>query len=117
MLVIDLATEMPDSLGRLLEADDVKTRLIPAFGLDQGDRFALSSFVDSHRPGIGFDLIIDDASHMLGPTKTSFEVLFPRLRPGGLYFVEDWTVDCGLDGAGTQTSGRRRLREAVGNHE
>ncbi|AQU99939.1 hypothetical protein B2D07_03530 [Desulfococcus multivorans] len=37
------------------------------------------------------DLVIDDASHMYGLTKTSFEVLFPLLRPGGLYIIEDWT--------------------------
>jgi hypothetical protein len=36
------------------------------------------------------DLIIDDASHMYGLTKTSFETLFPLLRPGGLYIIEDW---------------------------
>ena len=31
------------------------------------------------------DLVIDDASHLYVPTRTSFEALFPRLRPGGLY--------------------------------
>ena len=36
------------------------------------------------------DLVIDDASHHYGPTKTSFEVLFPLLRPGGLFLLEDW---------------------------
>lgn len=36
------------------------------------------------------DLIIDDASHFYEPTKASFEALFPLLRPGGLYVIEDW---------------------------
>ena len=36
------------------------------------------------------DLVIDDASHMYQPTKASFEALFPCLRPGGLYVIEDW---------------------------
>src|SRR5215207_423787 len=36
------------------------------------------------------DLVIDDASHRLEPTRTSFETLFPRLRDGGLYLIEDW---------------------------
>ena len=38
------------------------------------------------------DLVVDDASHYLDPTRASFDVLFPRLRPGGLYVIEDWTI-------------------------
>lgn len=42
--------------------------------------------------GIGaFDIIIDDASHVGDLTKKSFELLFEsRLKPGGLYVLEDW---------------------------
>jgi len=36
------------------------------------------------------DLVLDDASHMYRETKKSFEILFPLLRPGGLYIIEDW---------------------------
>ena len=39
------------------------------------------------------DLVVDDASHLYGPTKASFEILFPLLRPGGLYLIEDWAWD------------------------
>jgi hypothetical protein len=35
------------------------------------------------------DLIIDDASHVCPLTIKSFEILFPILKPGGLYFCED----------------------------
>lgn len=35
------------------------------------------------------DLIIDDASHRSELTIRSFEILFPLLKPGGLYFCED----------------------------
>jgi predicted methyltransferase len=34
------------------------------------------------------DLVVDDTSH-LGPTRASFNTLFPRLRPGGVYVIED----------------------------
>ncbi len=37
------------------------------------------------------DLVLDDASHLYGPTKASFECLFPLMRPGGLYIIEDWS--------------------------
>ncbi|HYL98694.1 MAG TPA: glycoside hydrolase family 99-like domain-containing protein, partial [Blastocatellia bacterium] len=36
------------------------------------------------------DLVIDDGSHLAGPTRAAFEVLFPLLPPGGLYIIEDW---------------------------
>jgi cephalosporin hydroxylase len=36
------------------------------------------------------DLVVDDASHMYEETKASFETLFPLLRPGGIYIIEDW---------------------------
>ena len=36
-----------------------------------------------------FDVIIDDGSHVARDIRTSFEVLFNYLRPGGWYVVED----------------------------
>ncbi|MGB0651967.1 MAG: SAM-dependent methyltransferase [Thermoplasmatota archaeon] len=39
----------------------------------------------------GFDVIIDDASHLGHLTEASFWHLFDNhLRPGGLYVIEDW---------------------------
>ncbi len=37
----------------------------------------------------GFDIIIDDGSHHPAHVIASFEMLFPYLKPGGLYIVED----------------------------
>jgi hypothetical protein len=36
-----------------------------------------------------FDIVIDDGSHVNEHVKTSFRCLFPFVRPGGLYVVED----------------------------
>lgn len=36
-----------------------------------------------------FDIIIDDASHVSSLTIRSLEILWPMLRPGGVYAVED----------------------------
>ena len=36
-----------------------------------------------------FDLIIDDGSHASFHQQLAFKVLFPQLRPGGLYIIED----------------------------
>lgn len=63
------------------------------YGVDQGDRERLARLVDEDLAGEQIDIVFDDASHILGPTRTSFEVLFPRLRPGGTFFIEDWCLD------------------------
>jgi len=37
-----------------------------------------------------WDLIVDDASHQAGPTVRTLDNLWPTLRPGGYYVIEDW---------------------------
>jgi hypothetical protein len=90
---VDLEPEIPARLADVIEKHRLGDVVHTAFGLDQADRASLTSFVDAHIPPEGLDLVIDDASHLLGPTRVSFEVLFPRLRPGGLYVLEDWITD------------------------
>ncbi|MFP4406572.1 class I SAM-dependent methyltransferase [Rhodosalinus sp.] len=37
----------------------------------------------------GLDLVLDDGSHRMGHVRKSFEHLFPKLAPGGVYMIED----------------------------
>lgn len=56
----------------------------------QEDTDLLSKIADEQAPA-GFDVIIDDCSHVGELTRTSFWHLFKRhLRPGGIYAIEDW---------------------------
>lgn len=55
---------------------------------DQADREALRAAI----AGVGggpFDLIIDDGGHQMIEQQVSLAALFPVVRPGGLYIVED----------------------------
>ena len=57
---------------------------------DQGDISFLTKVATETAPN-GYDIIIDDASHIGELTKISFWHLFNQyLRPGGLYVIEDW---------------------------
>ncbi|GHF28284.1 class I SAM-dependent methyltransferase [Streptomyces morookaense] len=56
---------------------------------DQNDPAGLDALAREHGP---FDIIIDDGSHINEHVRTSFTALFPHLRPGGFYVIEDlWT--------------------------
>lgn len=39
--------------------------------------------------GIEFDIIIDDGSHIISHQQISLKTLYPRLKQGGIYIVED----------------------------
>lgn len=57
---------------------------------DQCNTRFLSQVASKTAPG-GFDIIIDDASHIGELTKIAFWHLFElHLKPGGLYAIEDW---------------------------
>jgi SAM-dependent methyltransferase len=40
-----------------------------------------------------FDLIIDDGMHGIEFVIPTFEILWPKLNPGGLFIIEDWKPD------------------------
>ncbi|HVP79932.1 MAG TPA: class I SAM-dependent methyltransferase [Thermodesulfobacteriota bacterium] len=63
---------------------------IHLFEGSQTDLQFLSRAANEIAPG-GFDIIIDDASHIGELTKTAFWHLFDNhLKPNGLYAIEDW---------------------------
>jgi hypothetical protein len=58
--------------------------------VDQADRPRLAGIVEAACGTQPLDLVIDDCSHLYEQTRASFNELFPRLRPGGQYIIEDW---------------------------
>jgi demethylmacrocin O-methyltransferase len=53
---------------------------------DQTDTDRLIRLSDDYG---GFDIIVDDGSHISDHVITTFETLFPLMRPNGIYVVED----------------------------
>lgn len=52
----------------------------------QDDEKILSQIVDKYG---AFDVIIDDGSHVMSHMRKTFEFLYPRMSPTGVYLVED----------------------------
>jgi hypothetical protein len=74
-----------------VEIDD-PTERISTYQGDQRDLLLLDRIARECAPD-GFDIIIDDASHIAEFTKISFWHLFDNhLKPGGYYVIEDWRV-------------------------
>jgi SAM-dependent methyltransferase len=69
--------------------EDAERRIRIYTGRQEDTEF-LSHVAHESAPG-GFDIIIDDASHVGGLTRMTFWHLFERhLKPGGIYAIEDW---------------------------
>jgi hypothetical protein len=65
---------------------------IRIFQGSQSDKRFLSKVASETAPE-GFDIIIDDASHIAELTRISFWYLFDNhLKAGGLFIIEDWGV-------------------------
>lgn len=93
LVALDLAPAAPPFDRWLAAQPPARRAAVHAhYGVDQADRPRLAAILDAELGGAPLDLVIDDASHLLAPTVASFEVVFPRLRPGGIYVVEDWAA-------------------------
>jgi predicted O-methyltransferase YrrM len=90
LTAVDLEAEPVQSLEEFIAESGLTDVVATHYGVDQGDAATLSALVESDHGGAPLDLVIDDASHLYRETRTSFEVLFARLRPGGVYIIEDW---------------------------
>jgi len=74
-----------------IEIDPEKAEKLPlginTFCGDQGDVAFLDEVIKTC--GDQFDVMIDDGSHRCWDQLTSFAALWPHVKPGGLYVIED----------------------------
>ena len=92
-VAFDLEVNRLEALDEFVAARDLGEVFSAHYGVDQGDRDLLLRLVTDDLHGEPIDVVFDDASHVLGPTRSSFEVLFPLVRPRGTYVIEDWGLD------------------------
>jgi predicted O-methyltransferase YrrM len=93
LAAIDLTAQRATALDDFSDAHGLADVVHPHYGIDQADRARVETIVAEEFGTELLDVVIDDGSHLLEPTKASFNVLFPRLRAGGLYVIEDWSWD------------------------
>ena len=90
LTAIELAAERVTALDDFITTHALEEVVATHYGVDQSDVATLTGLLDVDHGYDPLDLVLDDASHLYRETRTSFEVLFARLRPGGLYVIEDW---------------------------
>lgn len=90
---------------------------------DQTDGARLRSICEDHFPD-GLDLVIEDASHIGHLSRLTFNFVFPYVRSGGLYIIEDWGTgywDTWIDGGGFSDcrvpATTNRLVRAIHSHD
>lgn len=89
---IELREEPIAALHDLAARRGLQEAISIRYGVDQADGAELRRIAaEEFGPGRPVDLIIDDASHMLEESRRTFDALFPLLRPGGEYLLEDWS--------------------------
>ena len=86
---IDYNISVP-ALDKYIEKFNKQNIVKPYFGVNQADRIAMTTILESEFPNKDIDLIVDDASHLYQETRKAFNICFPYLKAGGLYCIEDW---------------------------
>ncbi len=90
LTAIEIAESMPGALAAFIAKHDRDGVISTHLGVDQSNRERLRQIVAADFGAEPLDLVIDDASHFLDETRASFEALFPLLRTGGEFLLEDW---------------------------
>lgn len=72
--------DIDERIGALSHAENVELCVVDATVADE---------VNVSLGERSFDVIIDDGSHHSADVLATFRLLFPRLNPGGRYFIED----------------------------
>ncbi len=90
LVAVELNENPVAILDRYIAQEELTDVVRPYYGVDQSDRSRLAEIMTAEFAGAPIDLVVDDASHRYEQSRSSFETLFPLLRSGGLFVIEDW---------------------------
>ena len=93
LVSIDLESQRVAALDEFATRRGLTDKMKFYYSVDQSNTEQLRTIVAEEFGEEGLDLVVDDASHHLEPTRASFEALFPYLKPGGVFTIEDWNAD------------------------
>ncbi len=90
LVAIDISAERIPALAEYIKRCKLGESVKAIYGIDQADRETMRSIIASEFGDASLDLVVDDGCHFYDETKAAFEAVFPFLRPGGVYVIEDW---------------------------
>jgi cephalosporin hydroxylase len=91
LVAIDLSKKPAAQLEEYIRGSHKTETIRTFYGVDQADRNRLAEIYRTEFHDADLDLVVDDASHYLAESRATFNYLFPKLREGGLYIIEDWS--------------------------
>lgn len=72
-----------------LDIEDKSPQAGGRIGIFRGDQSDTEFLAGMASQTGGFDIVIDDGSHFSADVITSFDALFPQVKEGGIYVIED----------------------------
>ncbi len=90
LVAVDIAADPIPALDEYISRYGLSDHVSALYGVDQADTEAMRTILSEEFGGVPIDLVVDDGCHFYDETKAAFEAVFPFLRPGGVYVIEDW---------------------------
>jgi predicted O-methyltransferase YrrM len=87
---VELHQHRVPALDEYVSRSSLEDRIHLFYGTSQSDRGRIEAILEECFGDEPLDLVVDDGSHRYSHTKASLNLLLPRMRPGGLYVIEDW---------------------------
>jgi len=90
LVAIEYQDQPVAALQEYIKKKKCLNKLKPYYGVNQADE-RVKDILKDEFPNRDIDVVVDDASHMYEETKRSFNMIFPYIRKGGMYIIEDWS--------------------------
>ena len=90
IVAIEYMSTPVESLEKYIKLNNRLNAIKPYYGVNQSDAVALKTMLDHEFPESDLDIVFDDGAHLYDETKAAFNSIFPYMKHGGLYCIEDW---------------------------